>query len=684
MTRLDAEAPRFHRLVDSLKARGFRPVSLDMRGTGDHPLFSASFAREPGPEWAFLPAAPGPAFEASLAAWSARGYRPSLITALDGDPDPSEGKPDPAPAGVAGSSRPVFAAMLEKDSTATLARTDLDRPAFQALSDSAQRNRSRCVWVDAYGTPAQPRFAAIWKRNAEGVAWNYSFGDDEKSLHAKMDAFSRVRVRPALLAPIPGGRYLTLWEENSIGPWAAHARLDAAQAAASLEREASEGMHPVCLQALPGGETGFSVLLAGRSGPLPRQWTVTGPKAPGLEGFDAYVRALMTAHGVRAGALAVAREGKLVFAHGYTWAETGYPETEPNSLFRVASCSKPLTSILVHRMLREGGAAENGPSLKEKILSLLRPKEGDPPEEPADARFRDVTVDQLLTHSGGWVRSRQNPDPVFNDFPPGSEIRKRLPASRKDFLKYMLGQPLQFDPGSRSVYDNFGFFLLGRMLESLPMGAGKSYEALAEDMLFHPLGLSRPRFGGSRFEERAPGEVLYHTAIPYLQTDPDPGGPPWVPGGYGDFDLKNMDAAGAWLLSAPDYAKVLAAFDLGADNPILNPQGVSTMWGPSGFDGFLRGWFALKVPLAGGDTAVAKWHNGLFPGTSTLVFYRPDKWSFALFLNRDLSPQPNGQREGRDLSRLADGIREWPETDLFPEMGIPAFAAEGRTATAGR
>jgi CubicO group peptidase (beta-lactamase class C family) len=290
-------------------------------------------------------------------------------------------------------------------------------------------------------------------------------------------------------------------------------------------------------------------------------------------------------------------------------------------------------------------------------------------------------VDQLLTHSGGWARSRRNPDPVFNDYAPGSEIRKRLPASRKDFLKYMLGQPLQFDPGSRSVYDNFGYFLLGRMLESLPMGVGKTYESLAGEKLFQPLGLSRPRFGNSRFEERAPEEVLYHTAVPYLQANPERGGKPWVPGGYGDFDLKNMDAAGAWILSAPDYAKVLAAFDLGAGNPILDPEGVSTMWGDEGArSGYLRGWFAQKIVFTGGDTAVAKWHNGLFPGTSTLVFHLPGRFSFALFLNRDLSPQPEGRREGVELSRLAGAIKAWPAVDLFPEMGIPSFAPAQRTA----
>jgi CubicO group peptidase (beta-lactamase class C family) len=672
---VDQEAPRFAAQADSLKNLGFRPISLDMRGSPDNALFSSSWVRESGAAWKIIIQRGESAFRDSLDSWAGRGYVAKAVTVLE----------------------PKFAAILEKDSTPTLAMTGLDMAGFQAAVDSAQRNRSRCVWIDAYGSAALTRFACVWKRNTEGVPWNYSFGDDAKSLHVKMDIFSRVWVRPAFLTPLPDGRIFTLWEENSIGPWAAHAELAAEDLTGDLSREASQGMF-LCLQAAPTGGTSdtarlrFSVLLAERERPVRREWTVTGPEARGLEGFDDYMRELMQRAGVRAGALAIAREGRLVFSHGYTWAEPGYPETRPNSLFRAASCSKPLTSIMVHQLLREEdeGASEaepkERPSLKEKILSLLRPTgENGEAEEPVDARFREITVDQLLTHSGGWARSRQNPDPVFNDFAPGSEIRKRLPASRKDFLKYMLGQPLQFDPGSRSVYDNFGYFLLGRMLESLPMGVGKSYESLAGERLFRPLGLSRPRFGGSRFEDRAPGEVLYHTAVPYLQANPERAGLPWVPGGYGDFDLKNMDAAGAWILSAPDYAKVLAAFDLGDGNPILKPKGVSAMWEPTGTrNGYLRGWFAQEVHMSQGGTATAKWHNGLFPGTSTLVFHLPDHFSFVLFLNRDLSPQPKGGKEGVELSRLAEAVREWPSADLFPEMGIPSFASGTPTATAGR
>jgi CubicO group peptidase (beta-lactamase class C family) len=658
LLRLGQDAAAWRLSADTLRAAGYRPLSLDAEGPGDRPALATVWAQAGGAAWDLAPPAPARDFQSGLRDWKAKGYRPYALTAM------------PAPGGDEG--EPWFAALLIADGAAADARLDLDAAGFRAACDSARRARAKCDWLDAYGGPGHPRFAALFVRDSAGTPWNYSLADDAASLKTKQEIFSEVWVRPARIAPMPGGRFATIWEENSAGAWSFEPDGSASTLARAAERDS--GSLLLAARPRPGDPGRYALLMSAATAPLPRAWTVEGPEAPGLQAFDDYMRELMRKRGIRAGALAIARDGRLVFAHGYTWAEPGYPLTRPNSLFRVASCSKPLTSILVHKVVREGEGAGKGPSLKQKILSLLHPGDG-AAEAPADPRFGEITVDELLTHSGGWIRSRTHPDPVFNDYPPGSDIRKRLPADRKGFLAYMLGQPLQFDPGSRSVYDNFGFFLLGRMLESLPMGLGRTYQSIAEDLLFKPLGLARPRFGGSRYEERAPGEVLYHTAVPYLQANPKPGGPPWVAGGYGDFELDNMDAAGAWVLSAPDYAKVLAAFDLGARNPILGPRGTAAMWGPSPYGDVLRGWFGLKMHARGGKAEIAKWHNGLFPGISTLVFYHPEKWSFVMFLNRDLSPQPDGPHEGRDLSRLAESVKAWPQRDLFPAMGIPSFSA---------
>lgn len=669
---LDRDAGSQARLSDSLARLGWRPVSLDASGDPSHPRYASSWVRDGGPAWFHSPAVPASALADSAAAWSRRGWRPALLTGTG-----AASATGPAATGAAGS----LAVIAIRDSAPAWVRAGLDRAAFRALCDSAQRAGYRPDWLDAYGTPAEPRFAGVWVRDAGRVPWNYSLGDDAESLEDKAATFAPVWVRPSLVAPLPDGRLLTLWREDAAGAWSLHPRLPAAGADSLLRAEAREGRHPISLSRSPDG--GYVVLTSLHVSPLPRAWTARGPSAPCLAPFDDYMRDLMQAHGVRAGSLAMVKDGRLVLARGYTWAEAGYPLTEPNSLFRVASCSKPLTSMAVHRLLREGGQAQGPLSLGEKVVSLLDPGAPGGGTAPADARFAEITVDDLLSHRAGWIRSPENPDPVFNDYPAGHAIRERLPAQAKDFLGYMRGQPLQFRPGSRSAYANFGYFLLGRILGTLPHGLGRGYERAMADLVFGPLGLSRPRIGGSLLAERRSGEVLYHARYPYLQRGRVPGGPAWVPGAYGDFDLRNMEAAGAWILAATDYAKVLASFDLGADNPVLTPAAVGTMWAPPKDPRFLRGWFATILrKREDGGVETAKWHNGRFPGTSTLVFYRPDRWSFALFLNKDISPQLSGDTQGRELGRLADQVEEWPEIDLFPEVGLQSFAKRGSPAAA--
>ena len=96
------------------------------------------------------------------------------------------------------------------------------------------------------------------------------------------------------------------------------------------------------------------LLLPGRSAQAapPRRWTVTGARVEALDSLDAAMQRLLQRYGVRAGALAVARAGSILFARGYTWAEPDYPVTQPNSPFRLASVSKAFTAAVIYELLQ--------------------------------------------------------------------------------------------------------------------------------------------------------------------------------------------------------------------------------------------------------------------------------------------------------------------------------------------
>src|SRR5258708_5649263 len=182
----------------------------------------------------------------------------------------------------------------------------------------------------------------------------------------------------------------------------------------------------------------------------------TGPDSPGLGPLDALMTRLMARYGVQGGGLAVGKDGRLVLAHGYGMADAERREpVKPESLFRIASVSKPFTSAAVMKLVEEGKLKLEDRAFD--ILSDLKPPAG----AKVDPRINRITIRDLLIHAGGWDRDKSF-DPMFIPIRAARAVGTPSPANCETVIRYMLGQPLQFDPGSRSNYSNFGYCILGR------------------------------------------------------------------------------------------------------------------------------------------------------------------------------------------------------------------------------
>ena len=91
------------------------------------------------------------------------------------------------------------------------------------------------------------------------------------------------------------------------------------------------------------------------------QWKISGTDVPQLAAFDSAMKTLMTAQGATSAQLAVTWQGRLVLGHGYSLnPATQDTITEPDSLFRIASVSKPITATLVHRLIQDGKSRHGG------------------------------------------------------------------------------------------------------------------------------------------------------------------------------------------------------------------------------------------------------------------------------------------------------------------------------------
>jgi N-acyl-D-amino-acid deacylase len=390
-----------------------------------------------------------------------------------------------------------------------------------------------------------------------------------------------------------------------------------------------------------------------------------------LASFDREVERFMEARKMPGGALAVVKDRRLVYARGYGWAdrEKELP-AKPDSLFRIASISKPITAVAVLKLVEEKRL-----QLDDRAFDLVQLPPVLTPGQKPDDRLKQITIRQLLQHTGGWDRDKSF-DPMFRSKRIAEAVSATPPADPRAIIQYMLGQPLDFDPGTRYAYSNFGYCVLGRVLEKI---TGEPYEQYLKEKILAAAGIKRMRIGATRESQQAEGEVRYYTPGNGMAPSVFPGTAEQVPWPYGGFFLEAMDAHGAWIASAVDLARFAAALDDPQHSPLLKAGSFQAMYAPPDApvsreqDGKLAasyygcGWSVRPVKEPG---KANYWHTGSLPGTRTLLVRRWDGLSWAVLFNqRTDGPKLSDNEIDPALHRAAAAVTDWPKHDLFAQFG---------------
>lgn len=640
--------------TQTLSAAGYRPIAITIYGTAASPRYAAVWVHRAGP--AFLPFQDLTAAQyQTFVSNHANNYAPTIVTAM----------------GSGSSVR--FAGVLEQTGYNVWALHGLDATGLGDACDQARAANWRIRSADVYNTSGDPRYVVTFQPNPQQVGWGYYTASGVLDHQAKFDGLNEAYNRPILAAfNDDSSRFLVCWEDTTVGGGPVHHNMTA-ESYGNLANQywTNNNQYPVsvCASGSGSGER-FSAIWATTDVPQARQWSTAGLAVPQFAPFDAYVQGLMQQGGVRAAQLAIVKDGKLKYARAYNWAEPGYPQTTPTSLFRIASCTKPLTAIAIHRAIAASPVQFNYSTTMASQFSQ---------SNYADQRSNQITVLHLLRHRGGWDRNNGNGgngnqyDPMFYDTTiAGALPGVSIPISIANIRQFMDGQPLDFTPNSQRVYSNYGYSQLGRILER--RNPGRTYAQVIDEQIFQKLGITRAQIGRSRRSQRLPGEVLYHPLQIRVRTTVADASGDFVPNQYGGWNQENMDSHGAHVMAAPDYAKVLAAFDLGVYNPILHPDQVAAMWTQTGTSTQLQGWMLQEVPDGMGGTVALREHNGVLPGTRCYIARRADGISFVLFTNGD---RDLGSAEGLALSNLCNQVSLWPSHDLFPSVGIGSLQQIG-------
>jgi len=360
----------------------------------------------------------------------------------------------------------------------------------------------------------------------------------------------------------------------------------------------------------------------------------TGALADRFRPYDDLTEGLLDKWTIPGAALAVARDGDIVLERGYGVADERTGETvEPDSLFRIASLSKPLTAVAVMKLVEE-----NGLDLDEAALAVIYGS-GAARMARGDKRLTEITIRQLLEHTGGWDRDESG-DPMWDDV--DEDDGDCRPAIEK-----RMHDALDFRPGHRYAYSNFGYCLLGRVIEA---AADRPYEAYLQGAILRPAGIDTMRIGSPSKAGRAPGEVAYHDRARGQA--------------YGRFSPRAMDAHGGWIASAPDLVRFVLAVDGRPEPPdLLDADTIATMtarpqnglWKGKAWY-YAKGWSVRPV----GDEA-NWWHTGSLPGTAALLVRSHHGFAWAALFNaRPLAHDSFLAELDDGLWRALRAVDDWP------------------------
>ncbi|HVM87372.1 MAG TPA: serine hydrolase domain-containing protein [Puia sp.] len=348
-----------------------------------------------------------------------------------------------------------------------------------------------------------------------------------------------------------------------------------------------------------------------------------------IASIDNTVNTFMNNYNLPGLSLAISKDENLVYVKGYGEAiSQSNQAVTTQSLFRIASLSKQITSIAIMKLLDQGKI-----KMTDKVFgsgSILGTDFG---TQPYGTGISDITVDELLHHTaGGWPND--GTDPMFSN--------PAMTASQ--LITWTLdNMPLDHTPGTNYEYSNFGYCVLGRVIEKI---TGQTYADAVNTLVLQPCGITDMSIAGNTLADRITNEVEY-----YGQS----GENPYI------YNIKRMDSHGGWLASATDLARILVHVD-GFSNKadILSSNAITVMTTPSSVNaGYACGWSVNNVNNW--------WHQGSLPGTASeqARTVSQGKYNFVILTNtRSLNNNFSSDLDQLFWNALA-ATSAWPGYDLF-------------------
>jgi CubicO group peptidase (beta-lactamase class C family) len=442
--------------IAKLQADGYRPTSISVYGSSNNAKYAGIWTKQDGNAYETILGANETSYNAWLAQWKASGYVSTHVSAI----------------GTA--SDAVFAGVMQQISSVRswIQECGLDSP--YAYANATMDTPMVIKGVSMYGVPNKRQYCILGHEDTENyqqTVWYQTdyYKTDYKKLEA--DETSKRFWRPVFIDSSEDRLLTPIFDDTAVGQWVSFTDLTADQLKSQMAAQKAKNMYPVHLSGAGSAKAKYAVIFTEQITPLQREWHATGTvtgftdNAGVSNALDEVMQTFMKKNSVRQAQVAASVDGTVVASRAYTWAESDRAVVQPSDKFLLGSVSKAFTYAAVDHLISTGLL-----DLTTPVYPLLGYT------APADPRSQKITVQQLLDHTAGYDRT-VSPDLGFIFTLVGQSLNQATPVTMQQIIEYVYARPLDFTPGEKSVYSNYGTMLLSYVLTNL---TGESYTSYIE------------------------------------------------------------------------------------------------------------------------------------------------------------------------------------------------------------
>ena len=371
-----------------------------------------------------------------------------------------------------------------------------------------------------------------------------------------------------------------------------------------------------------------------------------------LEPIDSMVNRVMKSLRLVGASVAIVKDEKLVYSKGFGYADLENKEqTSVESKFRIGSVSKLITAVAIMKLVEDGEL-----ELDDYVFGDRGILKGGVYDKIKNRNVYQIKVKHLLNHTAGWSLLTYG-DPMFIPHRIHKMDNASYPIDFDEVIEFVLERHMPYRPGTRFNYSNFGYCLLGRVLEEV---TGDDYEDWVIDNILAPNGIEDMSLAGNFLEDRKRNEVKYYDkSVDNQQLSFDGSGKmAYKP--YGADNIEILGPAGGWLATASDLMRFMVMVDGYSER-------YPDMLSKKSIDQMVKGVGGINRPLGWRTTKGEHWwRTGTLSGTSALLTRDSNGFSWVIIANT--TPR-RGSFPSTSRWAIREGIKmvkSWPSTDLFP------------------